>query len=197
MLPEQAKVMSESGAPRYALFFHLACKSGPVRAWTGVGDYALPAGPVDATGGVYLGIGLVGDIPALRQLIGGVAERVDFALSGADDQTLQLADRDADEVRDAQVHVGIVFFDQDWQPVDDVAWLWEGHADVPAVSRSGDGEEVVRRVTLSVGSAFTDRTRSTLSYYTDADQRRRSLDDAFCSRVATYGVESTIVWPGN
>ncbi|MGI4818627.1 MAG: hypothetical protein ACRYFE_08905 [Janthinobacterium lividum] len=197
MLPEQAKVMTEMGAQRYALFFLLMSKSGPVRAWTGVGDYQLPADELDEEGGVYQGIGLVGDIPALRQLIGGTAERVDFSLNGADDETLRLADRDADEVRKARVNVGIVFFDDDWQPVDDVAWLWDGTADVPSVDRSGDGETAIRRVTLSVGSAFTDRTRPHLTFYTDADQRRRSPTDAFCSRVAAYGIESTVVWPGN
>ena len=197
MLPDQVRVMSESGAPRYALFFHLVCKSGPVRAWSGFGDFALPADDVDRLGGIYQGIGLVGDIPGLRQLIGGVAERVDFTLNGTNDTTLRLADRDVEEVRDAQVYVGIVFFDQDWQPVDTVSWLWEGRADVPSVHRSGDGGEAVRRATLSVGTAFTDRTRPALSYYTDADQRRRSPDDSFCARVAAYTVESTIVWPGN
>lgn len=197
MLPEQARLMTEMGAQRYALFFLLMAKSGAVRAWTGVGDYQLPADELDEEGGVYQGIGLVGDIPALRQLIGGTAERVDFSLNGADDETLRLADRDADEVRKAQVNVGIVFFDDDWQPVDDVAWLWDGTADVPSVGRSGDGETAVRRVTLSVGSAFTDRTRPLLTFYTDADQRRRSPTDAFCSRVAAYGIESTVVWPGN
>ncbi|WP_292051631.1 MULTISPECIES: hypothetical protein [unclassified Brevundimonas] len=197
MLPEQVRVMSESGAPRYALFFHLDCRSGPVRAWTGFGDYLVAPDEVDRMGGLYQGIGLVGDIPALRQLIGGTAERVDFTLNGTDDRTLRLADRDVDEVRDASVHVGIVFFDADWQAVDTVSWLWQGHADVPSVNRSSDGGEVVRRVTLSVGTAFTDRTRPALSYYTDADQRRRSPDDAFCARVAAYTVESTIVWPGN
>lgn len=197
MLPEQARLMTEMGAQRYALFFLLMAKSGPVRAWTGVGDYQLPADELDEEGGVYQGIGLVGDIPALRQLIGGTAERVDFSLNGADDETLRLADRDADEVRKAQVNVGIVFFDDDWQPVDDVAWLWDGTADVPSVERSGDGETAIRRVNLSVGSAFTDRTRPHLTFYTDADQRRRSPTDAFCSRVTAYGIESTVVWPGN
>lgn len=197
MLPEQARLMTEMGAVRYALFFLLLTKTGPVRAWTGVGDYDLATADIDGATGLYQGIGLVGDIPAIRQLIGGVAERVDFTLNGADDQTMRLADRDAADVRGAEVQVGIVFFDDDWQPVDDVAWLWAGKADVPSVSRSGDGEQVVRSVTLSVGSAFTDRTRPRLSYLTDADQRRRSPDDAFCSRVAAYGIDSTIVWPGN
>ncbi|ADL00704.1 hypothetical protein [Brevundimonas subvibrioides] len=195
MLPDQAAAMSAMGAPYYSLFFYMEAASGPVRAWLGVGDYPLPADDVDTVGGTYLGIGLVGDIPALSQLVGGLAERVQFTLNGADEQTLSLADGSAEEVRNAPVHVGIVFFGTDWQAVDPVAWLWNGTADVPAVDRQASEEQITRRVSLSVGSAFTDRTRPQLSYYTDADQRRRSPTDTFCTRVSRYTVESTITWP--
>ena len=195
MLPEQAALMSASGAPRWACFFLLKCKTKDVRAWTGIGDFDVAADDVDAVGGTYLGIGLVGDMPALRQLVGGVAERVEFALNGADETTFTLADEDVEEVRGAQVYVGIVFFDQDWQAVAPVAWLWEGTADVPAVDRDGSGQQITRRVTLSVGSAFTDRTRPQLSFYTPADQKRRSPTDTFCDRVPAYSIESSIRWP--
>lgn len=193
MLPEQAAIMSASGAPRWSIFFLMKCASGPVRAWLGVGDYTVAADDVDEEGGTYQGVGLVGDVPALRQLVGGLAERVEFTLNGADEETFRLADEDVAEVRDAPVHVGIVFFDEDWQAVAPVAWLWEGTADQPGVDRDGN---LTRRVTLSVGSAFTDRTRPQLSFYTDKDQRRRSPTDSFCARVAAYGVDSTIQWPG-
>lgn len=195
MLPSQAYEMSELGAPRWSLFFLLDAASGPVRAWLGTGDYDLPADDVDLTGGTYLGIGLVGDIPAISQLVGGLAERIVFSLDGANDETLRLADADAAEVRNAPVHVGIIFFDQEWQAVDPVSWLWDGTADSPAVERSSDGDDIIRRATLSVGSAFVDRTRPLLGFYTDADQKRRSATDTFCARVAGYGVDSTIQWP--
>ncbi len=197
MLPDQAKAMSALGAPRWSLFFLLEAASGPVRAWLGVGDYALGADDIDGTGGTYKGIGLVGDIPALSQLVGGLAERVEFTLNGADDLTLSLADDQADEVRNAPVHVGIIFFDNDWQAVDPISWLWEGTADTPSVNRQANEGSITRAVSLSVGSAFTDRTRPQLSYYTDADQRRRSPTDSFCARVARYTVDSTIVWPAS
>lgn len=195
MLPEQAAAMSASGAPRWSLFFYMVTSEGPVRAWLGVGDYDLPADDVDETGGTYQGVGLVGDMPALSQLVGGVAERVDFTLSGADETTLALADEDAATVLNAPVYVGIVFFDEDWQPVDPIAWPWSGTADVPAVDCSANGESLVRRVTLSVGSAFTGRARPLLGYYTQADQQARSPTDTFCNRVAGYNVGSTIQWP--
>lgn len=196
MLAEQAAIMSATGSPRFSVFFLLLASSGPVRAWLGPGDYALPADDVDTTGGTYLGIGLVGDVPALRQLVGGVAERVEFSLSGADAATFALADADAADVRGAQVQVGIIFFDADWQAVAPVAWLWEGVADTPSVDRDGSGGQVTRRVSLSVGSAFTDRTRPQLAFYTPPDQKRRSATDTFCDRVPAYTVDSSIQFPG-
>lgn len=197
MLPEQAAVMSASGAPRYSIFFLLMAKSGPVRAWLGVGDHDIPADDVDLTGGTYLGIGLVGDVPALRQLVGGTAERVEFVLSGANELTVSLADEDADDVRGAQVYVGIVFYDADWQPVAPVAWYWEGIADVPSIDRTATEGEITRSISLSVGSAFTDRTRPSLGFYTPPDQKRRSPTDTFCDRVPAYTIDSTIQWPGS
>lgn len=196
MLPEQAAAMSAVNAPRYSIFFLLEAASGPVRAWLGVGDYDLEADDVDTEGGTYKGIGLVGDVPALRQLVGGLAERVEFTLNGADETTFNLADADAEEVRNAPVHVGVIFFDEDWQAAAPIAWLWDGVADTPSVDRDGSGGRITRRVSLSVGSGFTDRTRPQLSFYTDADQKRRSPTDTFCARVARYSIDSTIKWPG-
>lgn len=196
MLPAQAAAMSALEAPRYSMFFLMRTKTGWVRAWLGVGDYEVEPDDVDIEGGTYLGIGLVGEVPALRQLVGGLAERVEFTLNGADETTFRLADDQVAEVRGAPVHVGIVFFDERWQTTDPIAWLWEGTADVPAVDRDGAGEQINRRVALSVGSAFTDRTRPQLGFYTDADQKRRSPTDTFCARVAAYGIDSTIQFPG-
>jgi hypothetical protein len=196
-LPAAAKLLAETNSPRYSVFFLIHAATGPVRAWLGIGNYELPADDVDLTGGTYLGIGLVGEMPALRQLVGGLAERVEFVLNGADERTFRLSDDQAEEVRGAAVNVGIIFFDEHWQSPDPVAWLWDGECDVPAVERDGQGTQISRRVTMSVGSAFVDRTRPKFAFYTDTDQKRRSPDDTFCSRVASYGVDSTIVWPAS
>lgn len=192
MLPEQAAVMSALEAPRYALLVRIETTETVFRLWTGVGDYATAAGDeLDPSGATFTGIGIVGDIPALQQLIGGKAERVTFMLDGLTDGLLSLADQDAATVKGAPVNVGIVFFDGDWQDVAPVAWLWDGTADVPSVERDG----LLRRVALSVGSAFVDRTRAVFTYLTDQDQRRRSGSDRFCERTAIYNIESTIKFP--
>lgn len=197
MLPEQARVMSAMGAPRYSMFFLMQLRTGEViRAWLGAGDYELPADDVDTTGGVYVGIGMVGDFPELRQLVGGLAERVEFSLNGADETVFRLAAVEMDDVVDAEVYVGIIFFDEHWQAADAIAWPWEGTADVPSVHRdSSEDGEITRSVTMSVGSAFTDRARPVLGYMTPEDQKRRSPTDTFCDRTPAYDLGSTIQWP--
>ncbi len=196
MLPAQAKAMSALGAPRYSLFWLIETTTGFVRAWTGVGDYDLAADDVDTEGGTYLGIGLLGQIPALRQLVGGTAERVEFTLNGVDAVTFGLADEAAATIRSAPVNVGILFFDADWQAADDIAWMWTGTADTIATDHTGDtAGRMSRRVTLSVGSAFTDRTRPQLGFYTPTDQARRSPTDTCCARVPAMSPESSVIWP--
>ncbi|MFN4296808.1 MAG: hypothetical protein ACK4FB_08190 [Brevundimonas sp.] len=193
MLPEQAAVMSALEAPRYALLVRIETTEQVFWLWTGVGDYATaPGDELDPEGATFTGIGIVGEVPALRQLIGGTAERVTFSLDGLTDALLSLADEGAATVKGAAVNVGIVFFDGEWQDVAPVAWPWCGTADVPSVQKDG----LIRGVSLSVGSAlFLDRTRAVFTYLTDQDQRRRSATDRFCERTAIYNIESTIKFP--
>lgn len=193
MLAEQAEAMSAVGAPRYSVLVRFGTET-PVRAWAGLGDLQIPADEVEPAGATYLGIGLLGNVPALRQLIGGVAERLEFSLSVPSGEVFALADDEAATIRAAPVDVGVIFFDEHWQQ-SEVAWLWNGAADVPSVSRTANGLSVARTIRLSVGSAFTDRTRPRHTYFTNADQKRRSPTDDFCARVDLYTVNSTIKWP--
>lgn len=195
MLEAAAAAMTALGAPRYSVVVRIQATSGPIRAWTGVGDLAIEADDVDIEGGLYQGIGLLGAIPPLRQLIGGVAERLELTLAVSDGPVFDLADEDADDVIGAPVDMGVIFFDDAWQMVAPPAWLWSGRADVPTVSRTTSDETITRSISLSVGSAFTDRTRATLSFFTDADQRLRSPTDEFCARVAGYTGTHAIQWP--
>ena len=196
MLPEAAAVMTEAGAPRWSLVFLMRLTDGAyVRAWAGVGDLEIAADDIDLEGGVFVGIGFIGDIPALRMLVNGAAERVEFSLNGVDEWVMELANEDAELVRGAEVNVGLILFDDEWQLVSEPAWLWDGTADVIIQDVDGQGETLTRSVRLSVGSAFTEQTRVGLGAYTDADQQQRHPGDTFCARVAGYAIDSTIVWP--
>lgn len=186
---------------RVSVFLLVKATSGPwLRLWSGVGDYRMSANVIDSVGGTYTGVGELIGMPVLSQLINGLAERVEFTLSGVDARTLALVDEDADTVRSAPVHVALVGFDDDLAAATSPVWIWEGEADTPRVSREsaagGDGTfGIVRSVSLSVGSIFTGRRRPRHAYYTDADQRARSSDDAAMDRVAIYNQGTTRKWP--
>lgn len=180
---------------RRSVLMHIATAT-PVRAWTGVGEFEHPGDAVDATGGTYLGLGEMQDIPALQQLVNGVASRVDLSLSGVDDRIVALADADAADVRSKAVTLGLQFFGADWQPLGDTLWIWDGEADVirtDSVSSPDFGRQ--RTITLSVGSLTTGRRRPVLSHFTRAQQRRRSSDDAFCDRTGLYSGDTELKWP--
>lgn len=168
---------------RRSYVFRLA--SDPIcYLWTGVGELATPADDVDAGGATWLGVAGVLAIPALKALINGEAERIRFSLSGVSAATLRLALEDRDTVRGAELRLGWVEFDADWQLSGGVHWDWIGVADALIVE-SADGDAMrTRTISLSVGSADTRRSNPALAFYTDADQRKRSPTDAFCDQVA-------------
>lgn len=159
--------------------------------WTGPGPLQTPADYVDPLPPVWDGAAELLSVPALRAIINGAAERIEFLLSGVSAETLRLAQADVASIRMAECRVGRVDFDDDWQVVGGVAWEWIGYADALRVqSRASDGERS-RSITLMIGSADTFRANPNFTYWTDASQRLRSPDDAFCDQVASIAASIT------
>lgn len=192
---EAAAVQLAGGIVRPALFLRLETPS-VVRAWSGIGDFEVPADAVEAAPAIYKGVGELLNWPAVQQLVNGSAERIEFAVSGVTTRVMALADEEANDVRGASALIGFVALGADWQPLTPTAWLWEGEADVVRGQRSSaeDGS-AVRTITLSVGSVMTGRRRARLAFWTDVEQRRRSPTDRFCDRVALYSQGTTKGWP--
>lgn len=163
---------------RQSVLFRIA--ADPVaRLWSGVGDLIIPPDIVEPSPATYLGGGALVNIPELDQVINGTASRIDITVSGVSSDTLAFALEEAASVRGAKVHIGNVYFDDDWQ-IDDVEWIAVLRADTLTTSRQG----TTRSITLSIGTDFTDRSRAPVSFWTDADQRRRSPTDRFFDHVA-------------
>jgi hypothetical protein len=179
--------------------FLLRVASSPViRLWTGIGPLQIDSDAIETDDGAsYQGSGYLVNLPAVSALINGVAERADFTLAGTaiDGPIAALASAEAGAIRGAAVNLGLLVFDDTWQKLSPVAWLWDGEADSLIVSRADQGGQATRSITLSVGSIMTGRRRPGIAYCTDADQRRRSADDAFFDRVKIYNRGSTRVWP--
>src|SRR5687767_4810759 len=82
----------------------LRIESDPVcYLWTGFGPLETPADTVDAGGATWRGAGEIVGVPALQALINGVAQRVNFTLSGVSAESLRLAVEDKDTVKGAEV----------------------------------------------------------------------------------------------
>ena len=162
-----------------------------VRAWSGVGPFALPPDAADPTGGVYEGLGPLAGLPVLSKLANGQADRVEFSLAGVDEESVRLVNEAVDEVKGAAIRVGVAELDDAWQPVGGVVWWARLRADVISVGRTPEA----RRVSISAGDAFTGRRRPTPVTYTPVTQRRRSPTDAFCDRVPSYNAGHTVRWP--
>lgn len=156
----------------------------PARVWSGFGDLVIPADIVEPEPATYLGGGELLSVVDFQYLINGVAERVEFNVSGVSAETVRLAQEDAYSTRNAAVHLGRIDFDENWQQVGDVEWEAVFRADSLTVESQGNGGARVRTIKLSVGSADTGRSYAPLAFFTDADQRRRSPTDLAFIHVA-------------
>jgi hypothetical protein len=155
----------------------------PVRLWSGPGNLATPADFLDPGGAIYRGGYDLISIPALKQLMNGVGDRIEIALSGVSARLLPLLQEERADVRNAPVHIGYVLFDRHWQITGPPSWDWVGVADMPSVASQDTDRGRERTITLSVRSADTMRANPPLAYYTPQDQRRRSSTDAMFDYV--------------
>lgn len=185
-----------SGAVRLGVYFRMDWTPDPIRLWLGIGDIEVGISALDASGATYSGLGELNGVPAVEQLINGVAERVVFSVSGVNAATFTLASSEAPLVQNNAVAMGVNFFDAAWQQLGVPKWLFRGRADVVTLDWQPDqGGGIVRSLSLSVGSLFTGRRRRGLSYLTDRDQKARSPSDRFCERTVLYSNEVQKVWP--
>lgn len=180
--------------PRAAIFLRI--DSSPVVAlWLGFGDIDVPINTLDVAGQTYQGLGLLVGIPELSMLLNGVAERVDFTLSGIPQAAIEASEAGAAAVRNKAVNVGVSTMDDDWQLSGDILWLWDGRADVLTASMraESDGSQTYT-IQLSVGTSNTGRARPDFATWTDAQHQRAHPGDTFFAHVPPP--EKTKRWPG-
>jgi hypothetical protein len=167
----------------------------PVRVWTGFGDFLMPENAIETADSIYKGVGIIGDLPAMEQLVNGTAQRIEASMSGVSAYVASLADEDASVIRGQQVNFALAFMDETWALIGDPIWVWEGDIDVVKrnMNRTQSGES--RTISISIGSLMTGRRRPTFSYWTGPQQRRRSSTDAFCDRTIIYTRNTKLTWP--
>lgn len=187
------------GNVRAAIFLRVDVQPTPLRMWAGIGDFAVAADLVETEdGAIYSGMGELMSLPQVSQLINGLAERVEFKVAGTfiDARIAQMASEEAGLILRAETNLGFLVLDKDQQVMSPMAWLWSGEADSLMIDRDdGAKGQVIRTLTLSVGSVMTGRRRPTPEYWTDPAQKLRSADDRFCENVAGYNIGTIEIWP--
>lgn len=190
----------ESGVLKIGIFFRLDVEPEPVRLWLGHGEIEPGLNVYDTeAGATYLGMGELQNVPAIKQLINGAAERIEFTLSGVSGEVLTAANGDdAEAIRGAPATVGFGLFGDTWSNLlGGMHWCGFYIADYleRAQAPADIGDQITRTITLSCGSRFTGRRRPAFSYFTDQDQQARFPGDLSCSLTPNYAHGFTKKWP--
>lgn len=168
---------------RESIVVYIACDP-PALLWSGIGPLPVSADAVVPSLMTALGGSELVSFPDFQTLINGTAERLDLVVSGVSEDTVRLAIDDAPSVRGADVHVGLVHFNDDWS-IDSIEWENVFQARSLTVSRPAEQDgQITRAITLTIAQGDTTRARAPNAFFTDADQRRRSSDDSIFSHVA-------------
>lgn len=186
----------KTGTRRIGVFFLLQTDT-PVRLWLGYGKIKPGVNAYDLTGEVYKGFGELQNVPAIKQLLNGAAERVQFVLSGVKGDVLDAVGNDSEVVKGKPVRVGYALMGADWQLLGPIHWLASYTADYIAVDQPPTqlDQPIVRTIGLSCGTRNTGKRRPLYGYFTDADQQARSPGDRFCSLVQNYSRDFRKAWP--
>lgn len=166
-----------------------------VRIWAGVGDLRIPADYVDTAGGVYKGIGQIVSISSLKIPVNGHFAQHELTLGAPNATAIVLANAERESLRYATVSIGLLEFDENYQPAGPVTWLWDAACDGPRTRRTGAQNGAARTISLVCTAGESQRKRAPLNRWTGVDQRLRSADDAGCDRTNLYDAGTTERWP--
>ncbi|GLK67002.1 hypothetical protein [Hansschlegelia plantiphila] len=163
----------------------------------------IPADHVETEpgGAFYQGFPGLGSMPALKQLIGGLSDDVEFSLPGLDRDLAQLFDIEADVAEGAEVYIGKVFYDERLQIVGAARWIWLGQGGEFTLERSGgtarDGgiTDATQTVTLKVGSEQIIRAGAELQAWADAQHQNLHPGDKICDQTSELSQGARKAWP--
>ncbi len=206
--PSSVALAHRSSRPRPGFFFRADLASGPARYFCGYGDVPIPD-EISSEDAVWTSLGSILSLPELQAITNGVAQRLDFVLSGLTPQFQNLATAAADDVVNRRLDILTTVFDPDWQAIAPPRPIWRGVmdqvcGDTSELTIDGDGRatSATTTITLSAVTATARRRRTAMIRWTDAQQRAASArlnptaatPDLFCNRVSM--MRSRIrIWP--
>jgi hypothetical protein len=155
----------------------------PVRIWTGHGGLQVGATFYDGTGQII-------DLPDIKALINGIADRLDITISGVSEDAVRLLEQDRNTIPQSPARIGRVSFDDEWQETG-IEWLWRGVADTVTINSQPSDNGRIMSFSFGFASGNTRRSNPRIAFFTDADQRKRSADDAFFSHIGQISAGTT------
>jgi len=188
---EQIEIMERLEAPLFAIALRIEHPSGTDLLWSGVGPLAATADDDIEPGAIFDGSGILRELPQIKSARNGDSERVEFVFSGVDTLPKSWM-TPSNDVSDAIVRMGMIWFDPEWQMRMRIGWLWTGGG--VTVRSAGSGTE--RTITLSAISGAVGRARAEMSYWTDKQHRVDHPTDTFFKRVITFNNAYIKKWPG-
>lgn len=153
----QAAVAAGTVAP--ALFCFLDLVSGPVRVWTGVGDYVLD-------GHTFTGIGTLGGVEPIKETKKVSANGISLTLSGIPEAVVSMVLSERYRGRPVTLWLAL-FSPTDGSLIASPTILFGGLCDTMALSDSGD----TSTLTITCESRLIDLQRTRIRRYTDEDQK--------------------------
>lgn len=194
-LPE-AVIEAMRGSHQLAVFFRLDIDP-PLRLWMGINDVPAKIKSVDGSGAEYVGAGRLIGIPELEVLINGVADRIDFTLSGVTPDQAQEVDLRTIDIRGKDIHVALTVLDDYYQPIVDPIPVWTGRASFVAenVAPVSGMQSPTIALALSAGAGVPSRERVSASLWSDAQQQALYPGDLFCAGTARLARGVSPSWP--
>jgi hypothetical protein len=177
-----------------AWLMYIASTPG-VRLWTGPANFKLSACGQDATGGLYLGLGILCSVPSLRIPLNGNFALHTFSLSGVSKAAIQAVDADRNAIRNARISFARVELDADMNPVAAPVWVWVGEVIGLRMSRDGKGNPPTRTISLISAAGSAGRTVQTGGLWTGVQQRQIDPNDSSCDLVPYYANATDEIWP--
>jgi hypothetical protein len=186
--PEAIALMRAGGTLNAGVLHFMDFTSGAMRTWNGFGDL------VTSDGASWRGLGDVVSIEGGGQQAGVVATNMTLALAADSDlltdDMVSRALNSETEVYGRRYFMGIQFFDEDWQPVDDYRVIFVGVMDRMTFRRTVEQ----RQIALNVESPFVRRRTPRLQTLSDRDQKSRFPDDHGLEFVSSLK-SKTVKWP--
>jgi len=182
MLPDVVAAMSKNQRVNVSTLYQFEFLSRTMRFWDGVRK--LTAG-----GNEWEGSGSVISVSGLGQSRNMAAQQVTFNMSGAQDDLIQFASGNQQEVANRPCVVFIQFMSDEFTPLDEPVAIWSGNMDTMSFSVGGDNQSIQ----LTAESVFVSRVRAQYAYMTDVDQQVRWPGDRGMEFMPTLR-NKTVPW---